>query len=124
MSRRNFLFLLALLWAAAWIGSFWQLFGTEPTGDGFTRGLNRIMGFLGWQLAAGFLGCMLWIVGRQGERGRAARWLLRVPPFLTLLLVLAIVTVIVYARLGKPSEVATTPAAAPTAVTAPFLAGD
>lgn len=40
---------LAGLWLALFLASFAVLFLTEPTGDGFTRGLNRLASFMTWQ---------------------------------------------------------------------------
>ena len=42
MTPRILLFLAFALWAAAFAGSFAALFLVQATGDGFTRGLNRV----------------------------------------------------------------------------------
>jgi hypothetical protein len=43
---------LAALWLLLFVTSFVAFFVIEPTGDGFTRGLNRLASFLTWQGAA------------------------------------------------------------------------
>ena len=40
---------LAGLWLVVFLVSFAVLILTEPTGDGFTRGLNRLASFMTWQ---------------------------------------------------------------------------
>jgi len=44
--------LLAAVWALLVAISFLTLALLPADGDGFTRGLNRVMAFLGWELAA------------------------------------------------------------------------
>lgn len=41
--------ILAGLWLVLFVGSFVAAWLAEPTGDGFTRGLNRVEDFFGWQ---------------------------------------------------------------------------
>ena len=90
--------LLIAVWAGLFVWSFIGFTITEPTGDGFTRGLNRISGFLLWQLAAGIVAAPAYIAGRALPRGSGMRWLSRVPLALAVALVLAIVGVILWAR--------------------------
>lgn len=103
--QRSLVWGLAALWLAAWAGSFFAFQITDPTGDGFTRGLNRLMAFLGWQLAAGFLGGLLWIVGREVPQTALGRWLLRAPALLALLLFGALAATVAYTRFSKPAPV-------------------
>lgn len=77
LSRSSILILLAL-WVAAMVLSGLALMA-DPTGDGFTRGLNRIMGFLSWQAAGMILALGLWIGVRPLPRGELLRWLGRAP---------------------------------------------
>lgn len=42
----------AALWLALFVASFIVALTTEPTGDSFTRGLNRLASFMTWQAAA------------------------------------------------------------------------
>lgn len=72
----------------------WSVLGTlgmEATGDGFTRGLNRVMHFLGWQAIAACLALAAFGVGRawpaaSGPR-RVSIWPLRLALLLLVLLV-------------------------------------
>ena len=43
---------VAAVWLVLFLASFVVLQVTPPTGDGFTRGLNRIASFMTWQGAA------------------------------------------------------------------------
>jgi hypothetical protein len=63
----------------------------EPEGDGFTRGLNRATGFIGWQLAASVVALPLWLMSRRLPKGAALRWLARVPGWCAVALFLLIV---------------------------------
>ncbi len=100
--QRTVVWGLVAVWAATWVGSFLVFQLTDPSGDGFTRGLNRLMAFLGWQLAAGFLGGLVWIVGRDQPQTGLGRWLLRAPALLALLLFGVLAATVLYARLAKP----------------------
>ena len=95
--------LFALL-IAIWAGLFtWSLIGfwsAEPTGDGFVRGMNRVTQFLLWQFAAGVFSIPVFVVGRGYPRGGAMRWISRVPLALAAAMVLIIVIIIFWARLG------------------------
>jgi hypothetical protein len=51
----------------------------EPLGDGFTRGLNRVTGFLGWQIAGAVLALALWLSSGTLEKGRPMRRICRIP---------------------------------------------
>jgi hypothetical protein len=44
----------------------------EPTGDGFTRGLNRLTGFVGWQAAGMILALIAWLSARALPKGDPA----------------------------------------------------
>lgn len=113
---RRVLWIGLVLWALAFAASFLTLVLTEPTGDGFTRGLNRVTNFLGWQVAAGLIGIVLWVVGNGLERGTWPRRLSRAPAAVFGLLVAAIVGLILYANLSRPAPVQVPPAKPPTTV--------
>ena len=115
MTQKTILVVMVALWAAAWGASFLFYVTTEPTGDSFTRGLNRVMAFLGWQFVAAFFAGLVWIVGRQLPRTTLQRWLLRTPALLALLLVAAILGLVAYASLGIQAP----ETAPPRPVTAP-----
>ncbi|MEM9969581.1 MAG: hypothetical protein AAF762_00570 [Pseudomonadota bacterium] len=85
-------------WALSFAYAFY-FFATEPpTGDGFTRGLNRVSGYLGWQGIAGTFAIAIWGVGRRWQAGSGVRRLSWVPILLALAQVLAIVALIVWAN--------------------------
>jgi hypothetical protein len=108
-----------ILWALAFAASFIVTGMTDPTGDGFTRGLNRVTTFLGWQAAAGLIGIVLWVVGNGFAKGTWARRLSRAPAAFFGLLVAAIIGIILYANLTKPAPINVPPATPPTAPAEP-----
>ncbi len=86
---------------AAWVMSFGYAFvsfaSLEPTGDSFTRGMNRVTSYLGWQGVAGMVALVLFGVGRSWPKGHAIRRMTAVPICLALLHILAIVGIIIWA---------------------------
>ncbi len=59
----------------------------EPTGSGFTRGLNRVGTFFRWQFLAFALAIFVWLSGRELSRpGASASLLSRIPIYLQCLL--------------------------------------
>ncbi len=93
---------LLIVWAGVYVASFIIPFSYEATGDGFTRGLNRVGAFFGWQTAAGLLAVWLWPLSRHLGADKATRWLGRVPVILAATLVILCVAAILWARFGKP----------------------
>lgn len=77
------------LWAGA-VGLSLLALTAEPTGDGFTRGLNRVTGFLGWQSAAALLALVLWLLSLRLPKGAGLRWLARGPGWWAMLLLLLV----------------------------------
>ena len=103
---RASIWVLLGFWAVAMALSVLAL-AAEPTGDGFTRGLNRLTGFVGWQTAGMIPALAAWLFARRLEPGDRLRWIARVPGFLALLLVVGIAILIAYsAWIGnRPSPV-------------------
>jgi len=97
-ARRLWVMFLLALWAMAFAGAFAAWWLTPPSGDGFTRGMNRITIFLGWQGIAGMLALATWGVGRGFPKGSPARRLSRWPLALALVLVAGLVALILWAR--------------------------
>ena len=97
-ARRLWLMILGAAWALAWAGSFVAFWAVEPTGEGFVRGMNRVMAFLGWQGVAGMLALALWGVARGWPKRSPVRRWSAVPLGLALLLVAGILGVILWAR--------------------------
>ena len=99
MTRRTITIGLLLLWTTLWVGSFAASAFIEPAGDGFTRGLNRLMTFMGWQLAALIVGLiLLWFRPAAGT----LRWLTLIPVAFAGLLISGIVGLILWVRLVDP----------------------
>lgn len=99
IARENRLVVLLLvLWAGLFAWSFVGLSTTEATGDGFTRGWNRIVAFLLWQFAAGIVAVPVYMVGRERSSGSGLRWASRVPLALAIALIATITGIVLWAR--------------------------
>ena len=97
-TRKLWTMLLFAAWCGAFIMSFVAFSMTEPTGDGFVRGMNRVGRLLGWQGVAGVLAVLTWGVGRRLEPGSGARKLAAFPVLVAVVLVLALVGLLIWAR--------------------------
>lgn len=75
-----------LIWTGLYAWSFVAFAQTEATGDGFTRGSNRIGQFLMFQMAAGLTAIFVWRKSNDLSAS-ALRWLARLPSALFLLLI-------------------------------------
>ena len=104
MTRLSWLWILLALWAGLYAASFLLAHHTAPTGDSFLRGINRLMVFFQYQIAAGVAAMAVWWRGRSLARGSWQRWLSRVPVGMALALVLLVVGLILYANLQKPGQ--------------------
>lgn len=101
MARLSGIFILCGVWAALYAASFLVPYHTGPTGDGFTRGLNRLTMFFQYQVAAGAVAVVVWWMGSKLTI-RWQRWLTRMPALLALTLFVLTVGVIVFANMNKP----------------------
>ncbi len=102
MTAKLLLRIAFLLWALAFAASFAVVLLVPATGDGFTRGLNRVMGFLGWQAVAAVLALAVWTIGNRLARGSPGRRLSRVPAALAGVLAAGIVALVASAYLRDP----------------------
>ena len=101
MRRLHLIILLTGLWAALYAASILVAWHTAPAGDGFTRGLNRVMLFFQYQIGAAAVALVVWWLGRAlGQRWQ--RWLSRMPLILALALFLLAVGVIVVTNVQRP----------------------
>jgi len=93
-------FWLALaLWAGVFTYSLWVYQTTPPLGDGFARGLNRVSGFLGWQVLAALLAFAVFRAGRGLPAGTALARIRLCPMALALLMVAGLVTLTLWSQL-------------------------
>jgi len=88
---RFILVVLLALWVLAWGYSFAAFALTAAEGSGFTRGLNRIEAFLGWQAIAGLLSLPVLQISRRWPRGSGVRRLGALPFACAALLILGLV---------------------------------
>lgn len=98
--RRFLATCLAALWLLAFLYAFVAFWTTPPEGEGFVRGMNKPIVYLGWQGVAGMLALALWGVGRGWAKGSSARRLTSVPLALALLHVVGIVVIFFWAGYG------------------------
>jgi len=94
--------LLLALWLVAMVLSITGFLGSEPTGDGFTRGLNRVATLFGWQLAGAVLALLCLFFRHEVLPGTPLRWISLVPIAVAGLVVLALAGLFAYAWLGHP----------------------
>lgn len=95
------IWILVGLWAVTMGAALVAGFTIEPTGDSFTRGMNRFTAVLGW-LGAGFLVALVSVfVGGRAET-KAMRWLGRAPILVHLLLALVVAGIIAYTLMTNP----------------------
>lgn len=80
---------LIILWLGATALSVLAPIIIEPTGDGFTRGINRLYAIVGWQAVATLVAAFAWIFAKLKLEGHPAwkRWTCR-PLFVQLALFL------------------------------------
>jgi hypothetical protein len=117
VTARRLTLALLTLWALLWIGSIALPATLAPTGDGFTRGLNRLMAFFGLQIGAGVIGLLLVFI--RPPEGRL-RWMALVPAGAALLLVVALVALILWSRLSRPDPATALPVEPPATEAAPI----
>jgi len=75
MNRHTLIWILLVVWIALMATSFAVYMTTEPTGDSFQRGLNRLRLFFTWQGAA-LLAAMISVMAVRGlaaDAGRAVK---------------------------------------------------
>ena len=95
---------LAGLWLARFLASFAVLFLTEPTGDGFTRGLNRLASFMTWQgiaMAPAAVAALL-TYRAAGRRDPHSKSIGYAPLTISVLLTALLVAIIAYRVLVAP----------------------
>lgn len=98
--RHTGLKFLLLLWFAIMVGSFLAFQWTVETGDGFTRGLNRVMAFVGWQFAGLIIALICLFLRARVEWGRPLRWIALVPALVAGTQVLGFVAMYLAASAG------------------------
>lgn len=80
MKRRGVVALSVGAWIVIFVLSFVLAKSTTPTGDGFTRGLNRVSVFFSWQAVALVVAFVAWLAGlRQFADSARWRWISRLP---------------------------------------------
>jgi len=100
-NRTNLIKVLFAIWSALQILAMAYPALTAPTGDGFTRGLNRITAFFGFQGVAGILAITLAIQSFQHRTKLSRIWRIfaAVPITVAALLLLAVLGLILSAQL-------------------------
>jgi hypothetical protein len=93
------------VWLVLFVVSFAVLQTTSPSGDGFTRGLNRIASFLTWQGAAFVVSMALALVTRRaaGRGVEKIKLIGYVPLAASVFLIGSFVAIVAYRVLIVPS---------------------
>ena len=97
-SRALWMMVLGAAWVFAWAGSFSVFAFVEPEGMGFTRGMNRIMAFLGWQGVAGILAFAVLGAGRSWPARHPVRRASLIPVGLAGLLAILLAGLAIWVR--------------------------
>jgi uncharacterized membrane protein len=101
---RQIVYVLGAVWLALFAASFVLLQLTDPPGDGFTRGLNRLASFMTWQISA----FVVAIAAALVTRAAAARGIERiklvgyVPLAASLFLVASLVAIVAFRVYVEP----------------------
>lgn len=115
MNPKRAVLLFFSLWLVCSILTYLHPIFIEPTGDGFTRGLNRLGAALGWQAAASLFALLAFLAGVGKLASKPLlKWISRIPAIGQLLLILFMVCLVLYLRLSKPAPVSEPPATPPT----------
>ena len=94
------LWILLGLWAALFAWSIGSTLTMEPVGDGFTRGLNRVVNLALWQFQAAIIAFIIALRARRlGPPARPA-WLFRLPLLLAALFGVAVIGTVLAGILG------------------------
>lgn len=91
MTRRRGVQGLVLLWLALFAGSLLAFALIAPSGDGFTRGMNRLATAVGLQAIAAVLGVAAFVLARGLPAPDPLRRLVWVPLILAVLLVASMI---------------------------------
>jgi hypothetical protein len=96
---------LAVLWLALFVASFVVLLTTEPVGDGFTRGLNRLAAFMTWQgvAFAPAVVCAFLTYRAGDEAGRDGKLIGYGPLAVSVLLIGLLIAIIAFRVLVQPA---------------------
>ena len=115
MKSERAVILFSSLWLICSVLTYVHPIFIEPTGDGFTRGLNRLGAALGWQAAASLFALLAFVTGvGKLSSNLLLKWVSRIPGIIQLLLILFIAGLIVYLRVSKPAPASEAPATPPT----------
>ncbi len=91
-----------VFWLIAFALSLALAANVEPTGTGFTRGMNRVGTFFRWQFLAFALAIITWMLARgRSDLSKAARFVVRVPIMIQCLLGFAGVVIVILALVLK-----------------------
>lgn len=101
MTAQRLIWLLLIVWFAVYAWSVLGYFLTPATGDGFTRGMNRVSGFVTWQLAAAGVAAAIWVAGRRFAVGSRARRISRGPALFAFLPIVGLVLVVAYVQIAS-----------------------
>ncbi len=87
-----------IVWIIFFVLSIIMAGNTEPTGDGFTRGMNRTMVFLQWQAAAFVVSLIAFFMARSKSTNvsQTLRFLGKTPLYTHCVILVFVVCVVLY----------------------------
>ncbi len=105
MNRQTIAKLLFVVWGGLFIASF-VMFAITPAKDfGLTAGYNRVEVFFRWQIAAGVVGIIVWLMGKNFSAGTFWRWMCRIPIIAAALLLIGLIALIAGLSFSKPEPI-------------------
>jgi hypothetical protein len=101
MKPRVVLVAALIVWMVFFALSIIMAVSTEPTGDGFTRGMNRAMVFVKWQAAAFIVSLISFFMarGKTTDLSQILRFIGKTPLYAHGLILVLVVGALLYAIL-------------------------
>ena len=98
MKPRVALVATLVVWMIFFVLSIIMAVSTEPTGDGFTRGMNRTMVFLTWQVAAFVVSLISFFLARDktSNSSKTLRFIGKTPLYTHCVILIFVVGVVLY----------------------------
>lgn len=106
MVSRYMVFASAGLWLALFVLSFVTYSTVEPTGDGFTRGMDRAGAVLAWQAGAmvAAVAAMVFTLRQKGPRGFGVSFAGLAPMVVMVLELIVVVALVIWVATRDPNE--------------------
>ena len=95
---------MLIVWIILFVVSIAIPVATEKTGDGFTRGINRVTIFFGWQITAFVVSLIVFFMAKRTVAlSKSWRVAAKAPLFMHCLIVVIIAVLIIYTVVSSPA---------------------